>query len=300
MSADGQEHLPPSDEQENPTAYRSHPRHFQGSQLVYPVLARRSGGVSIGVNLSPAQRCNFNCIYCQVQRDAVPLESPAVNQDRLEDELRQAVTEVTTGRLFRWPPFAATPVRLRRLNDIALSGDGEPTAAAEFLPACRLCAAIKEELGLSAVKIILLTNASLLHLPQVQEALALLDRHNGQVWAKLDAGTEAWFQRINQTDIPLARVLDNIRWVGRDRPIVIQSLFSRIDGAAPPAEEIAAYAARLADFEAAGVQLAAVQLYTIARPPRDPRVTALSSKELHRIAALVAHQVSTPLEVYPG
>ena len=49
--------------------FASHPRSFAENLYVYPVLSRRAGGISIGINLNRNQFCNFRCIYCQVERD---------------------------------------------------------------------------------------------------------------------------------------------------------------------------------------------------------------------------------------
>ena len=69
---------------------------------------------------------------------------------------------------------------------------------------------MKRRRGLDDVKMVLITNATMFHRPAVREALAVLDANNGEVWAKLDAGTEAYYQQIDRTTIPLRRVLDNI------------------------------------------------------------------------------------------
>ena len=69
------------------------------------------------------------------------------------------------------------------------------------------------------------------------------DRHRtnqGEIWAKLDAGTEERFHHVNGTRIPFRRVLDNIRGEAQRRPVVVQSLFFREAGVAPAREEIAA------------------------------------------------------------
>ena len=53
------------------TTHRLHTQHqrsFEWNRFVYPVLSRRSKGLSVGVNLNPDKICNFDCIYCQVDR----------------------------------------------------------------------------------------------------------------------------------------------------------------------------------------------------------------------------------------
>src|SRR5206468_11140029 len=99
---------------------------------------------------------------------------------------------------------------LRRLNDIAVSGDGEPTTCPEFLEIVQAVTAIKRRRGLDRVKMVLITNATMFHRPSVREALAVLDTNNGEIWAKLEAGTESYYQLVDRTTISFQRVLDNI------------------------------------------------------------------------------------------
>ena len=66
--------------------HTDHPRLFQGNKFVYPVLSRRSRGISVGVNLNPDKVCNFDCIYCQVDRRS-EAETRFVATDRLLGEL---------------------------------------------------------------------------------------------------------------------------------------------------------------------------------------------------------------------
>jgi wyosine [tRNA(Phe)-imidazoG37] synthetase (radical SAM superfamily) len=279
--------------------YRRHPRHFRGSQLVYPVVSRRSGGLSVGVNLNPDQRCNFNCLYCQVHREhPADVKTVPFSLEILETELEQMLSQVVRGEIYQYDPFDQTPVELRRLNDIALSGDGEPTAVEHFAAACRLCARVKDDLKLGQVKLVLLTNASLLHRPDVQEGLQVLDRHQGEIWAKLDAGTPEYFRLVNQTKVSFAQILDNLLRTAQVRPLVIQSLFLRLDGARTPPGEVAAYVDQLAAIVAGGGRIALVQLHTIARPPRDRCVSSLSDAELDDIAREVRQGLNVPVRTY--
>ena len=94
-------------------------------------------------------------------------------------------------------------------------------------------AEIKRRRGLDTVKMVMITNASRFHRPSVREALAILDRNQGEIWAKLDAGTDAYFHRIDRTPIPFHLILTNLRDAARIRPLVIQSLFMRVEGVGP-------------------------------------------------------------------
>ena len=154
--------------------HRDHRRTFSENLYVYAVVSRRSKGVSIGVNLNPDKVCNFDCVYCQVDRKTPPL-TRAVDEGRLLAELEDMLDLVTSGDLFAHERFRETPPALRRLNDIAFSGDGEPTTCPEFLEIVEAAAALKIRRGLDAVKLVLITNATMFHQPRVAAALAVLD-----------------------------------------------------------------------------------------------------------------------------
>ena len=268
------------------TLHTKHPRSWHENKFVYPVLSRRSQGISIGVNLNPDKVCNFDCIYCQVDRRS-EAETKFVETDQLLAEIDHMLSLVANGALFEDDTFRAVPVERRRLNDIAFSGDGEPTTYRNFDEIIAAVADLKRRHSLPLVKLVLITNASMFHKPAVERGLAILDENNGEVWAKLEAGTDEYYQLVERTKVPFRRVLDNIALAARIRPIVIQSLFMRIDGTAPPPAEIDAFCDRLAEIIAAGGKLKLVQIYTVARPPAESFVTPLTEAELEAIAAKV-------------
>lgn len=277
--------------------YASHPRHWRENLYVYPVLSRRSGGVSIGVNLNPDKACNFDCVYCQVDRTIAPVVRK-VDSARLAVELEATVGAAVDGRLFAEPPFDRVPAGQRVVRDIAFSGDGEPTTSPQFGEAVRLAADLRQRLGLDEVKLVLITDAAYLDKPAVRDALAVMDANNGEIWAKLDAGTEEYYQLINRPNVPLARILENITEAARLRPIVIQSLWMNVHGKPPPDGQIDAFASRLHDVIAAGGSIKLVQVYTIARQTAEPFVTPLSEDELERIAERVRAIVDVPVAVF--
>jgi wyosine [tRNA(Phe)-imidazoG37] synthetase (radical SAM superfamily) len=215
-------------------------------------------------------------------------------------ELEQTLDLVTSGELYSDPHFATVPESLRRLNDIAFSGDGEPTTFSNIEQIIAAVATIKQRRGLDIVKLVLITNASMFHRPVVKKALELLDVNQGEIWAKLDAGTESYFRLVDRTSIPFQRILDNLRDAARLRPLVIQSLFMRIEGAGPTPEEIVAFCDRLNELIAAGGAIDRVQVYTIARPPTESYATALSEEEVDAIAESVRRRVGVTVEPYYG
>src|SRR5437764_15445338 len=83
-----------------------HPRTFRENTYVYPVLSRRSRGVSVGINLNPDKACNFDCIYCQVDRTKAPQER-FVGMPKLLAELEAILTGLAPGgALWSEPEFA--------------------------------------------------------------------------------------------------------------------------------------------------------------------------------------------------
>jgi wyosine [tRNA(Phe)-imidazoG37] synthetase (radical SAM superfamily) len=279
--------------------HTDHPRLFHENTFVYPVLSRRSRGISVGVNLNPDKVCNFDCIYCQVDRRSAAV-TEFVATERLLAELEQTLDLVESGELYRDERFAGTPGPLRRLNDIAFSGDGEPTTYRNIDRIVADVAEIKRRRGLDTVKMVMITNASRFHRPSVREALAILDRNQGEIWAKLDAGTDAYFHRIDRTPIPFHLILTNLRDAARIRPLVIQSLFMRVEGVGPAPEEIAAFCERLNEVLAAGGAIQRVQVYTVARRPSESFVAPLGADEVDAIAAKVRDRVPVPVEAYYG
>jgi len=192
-----------------------------------------------------------------------------------------------SGELFELDKFRETPADLRRLNDIAFSGDGEPTTCPEFGDVVCAVADVKRRRGLTDVKLVLITNASMLHQAKVRSALAVLDANQGEIWAKLEAGTEAYYRQVDRTTIPFQRIFANITEAARVRPLVIQALFMRLHGEPPPAQELTAFCDRLGEIVQAGGRISLVQVYTVARIPAEPFVAPLENAEVDEIVELV-------------
>lgn len=279
--------------------HQRHDRLFDQNRFVYPVLSRRSGGISVGINLNPDKICNFDCIYCQVERTSQS-ETRFVETSQLLEELDQMLSIVTAGELFTESRFSSTPPLLRRLNDIAFSGDGEPTTYRNFDMLIESCSEVKRRHGLDDVKMILITNASMFHRPHVQRGLEILDANQGEIWAKLEAGTDAYYQQVERTSIPFRQILDNILAAARRWPLVIQALFMRIDGQPPSGEEQQAFCDRLREITDQGGQLSLVQVYTVTRPPAESTVTPLEEAEVDRLVELVRQQTGLAVQGYYG
>lgn len=277
--------------------FADHRRQLGANRYVYPVVSRRSKGLSVGVNLNPDKVCNFDCPYCQVDRTTPPTVTE-VDLALLERELDHLLGLAAGEALWSTPPFDTTAEELRRVNDVAFAGDGEPTSFKGFHEALRIAGRLLARHGLDEVQPVVLTNATLLHRPAVAEALETLDALGGRVWAKLDAGTEAYFQFVDGTTFPFERILRNLEDCARRRPVVIQSMFLRLFDQGPSEAEIEAYAACLERIAAQGT-IELVQVYSIARVPARPALTYLPRQQLDAIAARV-EALGLPVEVYEG
>ncbi len=281
-------------------AHLDHRRLWSDFDYCYPVISRRSKGVSLGVNLNPDKVCNFDCVYCEVDR-TTPGKRRDIDLDQLEREMAALLDLTLDGTLFQAAPFDSALPEHRRLNDIAFSGDGEPTTAKEFAEAVERIAHLKWQRGLADVKLVLITDSSRLQAREVVQGLDTLMANNGEIWAKLDAGTEAYYQEINRTALPFSRILENIEITARLRPITIQSLFLSWKGQGPSTEEIAAYCERLRDIRALGGQLQGIQLYTVARPTPEPEARPLTRGQLDTLSTQVrASLPDVAIEVFYG
>lgn len=281
-------------------AHLDHRRIWRDFDYCYPVISRRSRGLSLGVNLNPDKICNFDCVYCEVDRLTEPKRRD-LDPDLLTQELSLLLDLATSGEIYAIPPFDSARPEQRRLNDIALSGDGEPTTAREFADVIARIAALKQDRGLDLVKLVLITDSSRLQAPEVVRGLETLMANQGEIWAKLDAGTEAFYQEICRTKIPFDRILDNLLATARRWPILIQTLFLSWNGAGPSAAEFEAYCGRLESILAQGGQLQAIQLYTVARPTPEPEARPLPRLEMDALAASLRSRLpGLAVEVYYG
>ena len=279
--------------------YSDHARSFHENRFVYPVVSRRSRGVSIGINLNPDKVCNFDCIYCQVDRRS-EAETRFVEMGQLLAELETMINLVKSQELFQDEKFRETPEELKVLKDIAFSGDGEPSTFKNIDEIVEKVADLKRKHQLDSVKMVLITNATMFHRPVVQKALEIFDQNQGEIWAKLDAGTEEYYHLIDRTKIPFSRILENLTETAKIRPIVIQSLFMKVNDVPPSSEEIQQFCHRLNEIREAGGEISLVQIHTIARVPTESYVTAIPDEELDQLCETVRENTGLKVEVYYG
>ena len=262
----------------------NHSRDSAGLRYVYPVISRRGGGVSVGINLNTNNACNWRCIYCQVphlQRGS----APPVDLLLLEKELREFLGELLHGSFMR----DKVPPEARRLNDIALSGNGEPTSAAEFERVIEVIGHVMDEFHLrGSIKLILITNGSLIHRSAVRNGIRKMAPLNGEVWFKLDSATSQGRLRINHSRQSAETALRNLRIAAGLCPTWIQTAIFALDDQPASPDERQAYLRFLARCRDESTPLQGVLLYGLARPslqPEAPRLSPLPSAWLEAFAS---------------
>ncbi|CAL1238823.1 radical SAM protein [Candidatus Methylocalor cossyra] len=251
----------------------NHSRDSAELLYVYPVLARRSGGLSIGINLNPNNACNWRCVYCQVP-NLVRGRAPDIDLGRLEKELRGLLDAIRAGSFFtRFP----VPEAQRVIRDIAISGNGEPTTSPALEAVMEVIGRVSAEFGgTEAVKRVLITNGSQLYRPEVRRALARWNSLDGEVWFKVDSATATGIRHINNVYLSPDTVLRHLEVCARSCRTWIQTCLFAFDGEAPSAAEQRAYLDFLAELKGRAVPLQGVLLYGVARPSQQPEAPRLS------------------------
>jgi len=272
------------------------PRDFLDNRFVYVVVSARARGLSVGVNMNPDKQCNFDCAYCEVNRQDPPRES-SLDVGVMATELNRTLQFVCSGNVRERPWFHALPDEMLQLRHVAFSGDGEPTFAPNFAEAVQAVVHVRALGGFPFFKMVLITNATGLDQPQVQHGLKFFTKSD-EVWAKLDGGTEAYLNKVDRPNASLEKILANILHVARQRPVVIQSLFPAINGEEPPLEEIEQYAHRLNELKVRGAQIPLVQIYSATRPTPNSGCGHLPLKTLSRIAQTVRQLSGLKAEVF--
>jgi histidinol dehydrogenase len=228
--------------------------------LVSPVYSRRSGGLSVGINLFPDHKqCSFDCPYCEV----FPFSTNAVfSVEQMETDLRAALASVTERNI---------PVK-----DICFSGNGEPSLSVDFPSALEKAGRIRAEIAPDA-ELVLITNGTGLLDNNIFSLLreAASGPLSLNIWLKLDAGTPCWYQKMNRSDIPFETIIEKIKEFSALAPVTIQTMLCMAAGEIPPQEEVNEWERLVLELCAitarnGGGRIRKVQMYGKARPsPED-------------------------------
>ena len=182
---------------------------FLFDEIIFGPVSSRRLGVSLGVNLLPTDYkfCTFDCIYCECgwtkkTNKKVVLPTQKEIQERLESVLKERKENQLS------------------IDSITFAGNGEPTLHPDFSEIIDDTIRLRNLYFPNAL-ITVLSNASLIHNTKIIKALLKVDKNI----LKLDAGTEATFQAINQPNGNL--ILDDVvnylkKFQGK---LIIQTLF---------------------------------------------------------------------------
>ncbi|MDE1942724.1 MAG: radical SAM protein [Betaproteobacteria bacterium] len=254
-------------------SFDNHNRDILGLTYVYPVVSRRAEGVSIGINLNTNHACNWACVYCQVP-DLVRGSAPTTDLEKLRTELDLMLSEVLEGRFME----AYVAEGLRRLNDIAFSGNGEPTSADYFEEAVAIAVGALQSRSLTdSVKLVVITNGSFALQPDVQRAFRTMAQAGGEVWFKADRGRAADILRINQVNLNPELLLKRLAATAEACPTWLQTCMTAWDGEVPGMEEVAAYLNLLQQALRQGIKIRGVLLYSLARPSHQPDAARIAA-----------------------
>jgi len=256
--------------------------------IVYPVYSRRSAGLSIGINLfTDKKSCQFDCPYCEV----FPFSSNAeFSLEQLGEDLRRAISGARKQNTL--------------IKDVCFSGNGEPTLSPAFPDALKLAENIRAETAPSA-RLVIITNGAGLLQPQIFSLLkeyALLPTTD--IWLKVDAGTEDWYNKINRCAIPYEKLITVIKDFVSCTAVTIQTMLCAINGEQPSETEKQAWVSLVCELAQRNGNIRKVQLYGKARSsPEDPLASPLPKDYLEERAEslrnlFIDKGVSIPVEVY--
>jgi len=255
-----------------------------GLKYVYPVISRRMGGLSIGINFNTNNACNWRCIYCQIP-DLKIGAAPEMDFKLLEEELRFFLDNVLNGDFYE--RFQVDEDK-RVIKDIAIAGNGEPTSLKEFAKAVDLIGKIATEAGVfPGSHYVLITNGSLVHQSKVQAGLSVLKSYGGEVWFKVDSATEEGRALINNSAQSCKASFENLMISAKLCTTKLQTCLVDVDKQGFSDQEKQAYLALLGRIKQSGCDLQQVMLYTIARSsmqPEAPRLAPFSAETLNSFA----------------
>ncbi|OIO66675.1 MAG: radical SAM protein [Zetaproteobacteria bacterium CG_4_9_14_3_um_filter_49_83] len=260
---------------------------------VYPVISRRAGGVSVGINLNPNNACNWRCVYCQVP-DLVRGSSPEIDMVQLEAELVQLLGDIMQGSFLQ----DHVPEGVRVLRDVAISGNGEPTSCKAFDAVVQRVVRVMGRFEFDApVPLRLITNGSYMTKSPVQRGLQRMRGAGGEVWIKVDSATTEGLARINGVSMTSQRLFEQVRIAAQCCPTWIQTCMFADAQHIPDAHEVDAYLSFLEMLKLERVPIEGVLLYGLARPSMQGEGKKLHALDQVWMQAMAAEIVEAGMKV---
>jgi wyosine [tRNA(Phe)-imidazoG37] synthetase (radical SAM superfamily) len=199
--------------------------------------------------------------------------APDIDLLKLREELYFFLAYIDSGRFYS--DFSVDP-NCRDIKDISISGNGEPTSLASFSEAIEVIKEVLERRSkLGQIKLVLITNGSLLHRDSVRRGLALWGALGGQVWFKLDSATATGRELINSTMMPIERIMENIKVTSEVCELWLQTCLFDYPGKISFDGEVRAYQLFLQEIRTQA-KIQGVYLYTLARPSLQPEARVIA------------------------
>ncbi|MGB4498085.1 MAG: radical SAM protein [Methylococcaceae bacterium] len=254
----------------------NHNRNVTNLNYIYPVISRRAGGLSIGINFNTNNACNWRCIYCQVP-DLKLGAAPEIDLDLLAKELRLFLDDVLHGDFYE---RMEVPIEQRVIKDIAMAGNGEPTSLANFDQAIQIIGDIATENGIFPEShFVLITNGSLIHRETVQKGLKILADFGGEIWFKMDSATKEGRAFVNNSAQTNDAVLKAITIASGICETKIQICLVDYQPRGFLESEREGFLTFLADIRSK-TDIQNVTIYTLARPSHQPEAIDLKPMAL--------------------
>ena len=270
----------------------NHDRNIFQGKYIYPVVSRRAGGLSLGINLNTNNACNWQCIYCEVP-NLVRGKPEPINLQELESELDYWLDQIINKSFLSQYTKSKT-----EFKDIAFSGNGEPTASKQFKDVIGILIKKINEYKLDKKIIIrLITNGSHMANPVIQESFSLIRNFNREIWFKIDAVKEYDIQTVNQVNLSLVTIKKNLEAALENGPTVIQTCFFKLNEKLPSLESLGAYINFLKIYEN---KIKGIHLYSLARlseQPSQKKLTRLTKSELEVIAIKIK-VLNIPVQIF--
>lgn len=263
-----------------------HPRESSLGQWIYPVISRRAGGLSLGLNLNLDKNCSFACPYCQVDR-RIPSPADPPPALGLLKELDQFLQDYEAQGQYQG----------HQLKDISIAGDGEPTLYKE-LPQLLEGLIKRRSLSESSYKMVLFTNGTHLNRADLSPLWPQYFAQQGEVWFKLDFWDQHSFERANGKRTEHQAILTRLLSFGRSHPVTLQTCFFRHQDEPVNLDFADLWSDQLLGLLAQGLQVREIQVYTLARKPTDPRLVPYDDSTMDRVGQQIRALTDQPVEIF--
>ena len=240
------------------------------SPIFGPVHSRRLG-VSLGINLMPGDGkiCSFDCIYCECgfNKDFKPKAARPTRE-----EVRQALE----AKLKDMQQNGPAP------DVLTFAGNGEPTLHPDFAGIISDTLQLRDHYFPKA-KVSVLSNSTMIHKPEVFEALSRIDNNI----LKLDTVDEAYIQALDQPakGYDVQRIIQHMKaFEGR---CIIQTMFLKGSYNGKDMDNTSDSFVRPWLETVKEIAPHQVMIYTIDRETPTQGLQKATHEELDRIAAMV-------------